>query len=136
MLFKKADNLDSKISLSLFINAGSAEPGPPLGTVLGNLGVNSSKFCKEFNTYTSGLPSYFKLKVDILINENRNFEFFVNLPSTSYIISLLKFENTFDVVYGNFVSKKKYNCIYLTDLIKLALFKFPDLDLKQSILMC
>ena len=52
--------------VSLYIKAGKAEAGPPLGTVLGNLGVNSSKFCKEFNAFTENLPSYFKLKVNIV----------------------------------------------------------------------
>ena len=136
MLVRKGNFSESKIFLTLFVNAGVAEPGPPLGTVLGNLGVNSSKFCKDFNAYTSGLPKYFKLKVDIIIDETRNYEFFTRMPSTSYIISILKFEKSFKVFFGNFASRQKRSCIFLSDVVKLALFKFPHISLRQSFLMC
>lgn len=36
-----------KHAVDIFIRSNGAETGPPLGTILGNLGVNSSKFCKE-----------------------------------------------------------------------------------------
>ena len=111
--------------VSLYIKAGKAEAGPPLGTVLGNLGVNSSKFCKEFNAFTENLPSYFKLKVNILIFENRTFKFDVHFPSTTSFISLLKFEKTFVFYQGNFPMRKKLMCINLKDLIKLAKMQFP-----------
>jgi len=48
-----------------FLISGSAEPAPPLGTILGNLGVNTIQFCEEFNLYTKNLPNYFYLKVAI-----------------------------------------------------------------------
>ena len=35
------------IKLTLYIRANNAESGPPLGTTLGNIGVNTIKFCKE-----------------------------------------------------------------------------------------
>ena len=38
--------------VSIYLRAQMAESGPPLGTVLGNLGVNTVKFCKEFNDFT------------------------------------------------------------------------------------
>ncbi|NCQ52385.1 hypothetical protein GW796_10995 [archaeon] len=117
---------ESKVKkVSLYIRAGSAEAGPPLGTVLGNLGVNSSKFCKEFNAFTENLPNYFKLKVEISVYENRNFLFKVHFPSTASFISLLKFEKTFEYFLGNFPMKKKLMCIFLKDLIKLAKMQFP-----------
>ena len=132
MLFGTSDNLDSKTLVTLFVKAGSAEPGPPLGTVLGNLGVNASKFCKDFNAFTSALPNYIYLKVKIVISISRSYEFSVDLPSTGFIISLLKFEKTFLISKRNFIKKKVFNCILLTELIKLAKFKFPNLKLEQS----
>lgn len=30
-----------------FLLSNNAEPAPPLGTILGNLGVNTIKFCEE-----------------------------------------------------------------------------------------
>ena len=31
----------------LFVRSQMADSGPPLGTVLGNLGINAVKFCKD-----------------------------------------------------------------------------------------
>lgn len=126
MSFFQQESEQKVKNLSLYIKAGNAEPGPPLGTVLGNLGVNSSKFCKDFNTYTEKLPNYLKLKVTIIIFENRTFEFKVNFPSTTSLLALLKFERTFEYFQGNFPMKKKMECIYVNDLIKLAKMQFPD----------
>ena len=33
--------------INIYIRAGNAESGPPLGTVLGNLGINSLNFVKN-----------------------------------------------------------------------------------------
>src|SRR3954464_11365947 len=85
---KNSDN----IVLIIYIKAGQAESGPPLGTILGNIGVQTVKFCKEFNEFTKELPSYFLLKVKIIIEENKSFTFSVEMPSVGFIISLLKKE--------------------------------------------
>lgn len=55
----------------IYLRAQSADPAPPLGTVLGNLGVNTNTFCTAFNLFTKQLPAYFSLKVTIYIFENR-----------------------------------------------------------------
>lgn len=72
--------LEVKTIVFLFIRSQSAESGPPLGTVLGNIGVNAIKFCKEFNDYTKDLPTYFILKVKISVLEDRTYNFSVGLP--------------------------------------------------------
>ena len=84
--------MDVQFTVLLFLRSQFAESGPPWGTVLGNLGVNTVKFCKEFNDFTSDLPSYFLLKVKIFIAENKSFSFLVFLPSTGFLIGLLKFQ--------------------------------------------
>jgi len=53
--------------ITIYIRANSAEAGPPLGTILGNLGINTVKFCKDFNEYTQGLPNYLKLSLKIVV---------------------------------------------------------------------
>jgi len=84
--------MKDNINLILYIKAGQAESGPPLGTILGNIGVQTVKFCKEFNEFTKDLPTYFLLKVQIIIPENKNFTFSVEMPSIGFIIHLLKKE--------------------------------------------
>jgi large subunit ribosomal protein L11 len=118
-----------------FLLAGQAEPAPPLGTILGNLGVNTLKFCEEFNNITSKLPSYFFVKVIIYIYENRSFSFKINIPSLGYFLNLLKFEKKIKVKYFDRYHDKNIMCIKLKDLIQIAIFKFPKIKLTQSILL-
>src|ERR1700743_1444619 len=122
--------MKKKIKLVLYIRANGADTGPPLGTVLGNIGVSTVKFCKEFNEFTGDLSNYFVLKTKINIEEDRNFNYTVESPSIGSILSLLKKEENIKTKDGLF--KLEYY-IFLEDIIKLAKFKFPYLDLKRSI---
>lgn len=113
--------------MSLYIRAQSAESGPPLGTVLGNLGVNAVKFCKEFNEFTSDLPNYFVLPVHIYIYNDRSFSFRVFEPSLNDLLSLLIKEDS---------DNKSFYVTY-EDIVKLAILKFPFLSLKCGVsLVC
>ena len=122
--------MKDNIILVLYIKAGQAESGPPLGTILGNIGVQTIKFCKEFNEYTKDLPTYFSLKVKIIISENKSFIFTVEQPPIGSIILLLKKEEKIKEKDG---TENIFNYIFFEDLIKLAKFKFPDLNLERSI---
>jgi|ERR1700722_3151813 len=114
--------VEAKHILNIIIRAKSAESGPPLGTVLGNLGVNTVKFVKEFNEFTNDLPEYFKINVKIFIFKGNTFSFNVEAPTTGYILSLLRKEHNKGYYYFDF-----------KDLLKLALFKFPQSPLNKSI---
>jgi large subunit ribosomal protein L11 len=118
------------IKLIIYIRSNSAKSGPPLGTTLGNIGVNTMKFCKEFNDYTKDLPNYFLLKVTIIITENKSFTFSVDLPSVGFIISMLKKEEIFKDKNG---ITQQISYITIDDFIKIAKFKFPHYDLKKSL---
>jgi large subunit ribosomal protein L11 len=121
--------MNTIIKLVIYIRSNSAESGPPLGTTLGNIGVNTLKFCKEFNELTQDLPNYYLLKVSILVTENKSYSFSIELPSIGFLIYLLKHEDSFKDANG---SINIYYYIYLEDLLKLAKFKFPSVDLKNS----
>ena len=118
------------IKLVIYIRANSAKTGPPLGTTLGNIGVNTMKFCKEFNEFTKDLPNYFLLKVTILVTENKSFTFSVDLPSVGFIISLLKKDEIFKDKNG---TTQQLSYINLEDFVKIAKFKFPNFELKKSL---
>lgn len=83
--------------IDVYLCSASADSGPPLGTILGNLGINTAKFCKEFNEFTKELPPYFVVCVRIFIYENRTFSFIVLAPSTTYILKILKVQKAVQV---------------------------------------
>ena len=114
-----------KTKVCLFVRSQSAENGPPLGTILGNMGVNAIKFVKDFNEYTKELPSYFLLKLHIYILEDRSYKFSVFLPTTGYILSFIKKFKPWD-------KYKKQGFVYLKDVIQLSLLKFPKTSLLKS----
>jgi ribosomal protein L11 len=124
--------LAPKYIKKIFIRAQSADPSPPLGTVLGNLGVTTSNFCTSFNLFTKQLPLYFLLKVTISIFENKSTSFTVDLPSTGYFLTLLKFDHVIKVRVFDRLHDKTIQCIKLGELLKLARLKFPNLPLLQS----
>lgn len=118
-----------KNTIILFIRAQFAESGPPLGTVLGNLGLNATKFCKEFNDFTKELPSYFLLKVKILILEDRTYTFSIFPPTTGFILMFVKFQPLLKKSVKNL---KKF-LVSLQNLVSLAKLKFPNFFLKKSL---
>lgn len=116
----------------IYLRAQSADPAPPLGTVLGNLGVNTNTFCTGFNLYTKNLPVYFSLKVTIYVYENRTASFFVQLPSIGFILSLLKFSRIIKVRIYDRYHEKTISCVKVYSLLKLARLKFSYLPLSSA----
>lgn len=82
-----------------------------MGTILGNLGVNTVSFCNNFNIYTKALPAYFVLKVVIYIYENKSIDFNVFLPSTGFLLNLLKFTKVIKIKSFDRINEKTITCI-------------------------
>jgi len=118
-----------------YIMSKKGLPTPPLGTILGNIGVNTITFCDEFNNYTKNLSNYFLVQVKIDIYENKSFKFFVKKSPTGFLLNLLKFEKKIKISYFDRIHEKSIYCINDKDVIKVALFKFPNLELSKSILI-
>lgn len=119
--------------IDLFLHSNSVEAGPPLSTILGNLGLNTTKFCKEFNDFTNMLPVYFLLKVRIYVFENRTYSFVVDICSTSFLLKLLSFEYTIKIFQLNKLRDVTLNCLNLEDLLKLSKFKFANFPISNSL---
>nr|YP_007890647.1 ribosomal protein L11 [Jakoba bahamiensis]AGH24141.1 ribosomal protein L11 [Jakoba bahamiensis] len=73
-------------TLRLEIEAGKANPSPPVGPALGLRGVNIMAFCKEFNALTKDYQTGIKLPTVISIYEDKSFTFVIKNPSTSFCI--------------------------------------------------
>lgn len=123
---------ESYLCKIVYIQSQSAEAAPPLGTILGNVGVNTIKFCDEFNKYTTKLPSYLIVKVKIIINENKSFTFSLVSLSITYLLNLFKFNNTIKVRVHDRTHEKEIMCIKLKNVLILSLFKFPGKNIEES----
>ena len=61
------------------LQAGQANPAPPVGTALGPTGVNIMEFCKAYNAATESMRGNV-IPVEITIYEDRSFTFFTKTP--------------------------------------------------------
>jgi large subunit ribosomal protein L11 len=74
-----------KVILKLQIEAGKANPAPPVGSVLGQQGVNIMAFCKEYNDRTSRQVGSI-IPVEITVYEDRSFTFITKMPPVADLI--------------------------------------------------
>lgn len=71
--------------IKLQIEAGKANPAPPVGPALGAAGINIMGFCKEFNDKTKDQAGDV-LPVEITVYMDRTFSFITKKPPMSKLI--------------------------------------------------
>ena len=71
--------------IKLQIEAGKANPSPPVGPALGQHGVNIMDFCKQFNAKTQDKMG-FVIPVVITIYQDRSFTFILKTPPVPDLI--------------------------------------------------
>ncbi len=74
-----------KTVLKLQIEAGKANPAPPIGPALGQHGVNIAEFCKQFNDATKTMTGDV-IPAEITIYEDRSFTFKLKTPPASALL--------------------------------------------------
>ncbi len=74
-----------KAVIKLHIPAGKANPAPPVGSALGQHGINIMAFCKEYNERTAGQAGSI-IPVEITVFEDRSFTFVTKTPPTSDLL--------------------------------------------------
>ena len=74
--------------VKLQVQAGKANPAPPIGPALGQAGVNIMAFCKEFNARTADQVGLI-IPVEITVFEDRSFTFIAKLLRLQYCFVLL-----------------------------------------------
>ena len=65
--------------VKLQIEAGKANPAPPVGPALGQHGVNIMQFCKEYNSRTQSQAGTV-IPAEITIYQDRSFAFVTKTP--------------------------------------------------------
>ena len=71
--------------VKLQIQAGKANPAPPIGTALGPRGVNIMAFCKEFNAATQKQAGDI-LPVVITVYKDKTFTFITKSPPAGVLL--------------------------------------------------
>ena len=74
-----------KTVVKLALQAGMANPAPPVGTALGPHGIKIMDFCNEFNAKTANMQGSL-IPAIITIFEDRSFEFIIKKPPVSDMI--------------------------------------------------
>ena len=71
--------------VKLQIKAGQATPAPPVGTALGQHGVNIMQFCQQYNDATQQFMGQV-IPVELTIFEDRSFTFITKQPPAAELI--------------------------------------------------
>jgi len=71
--------------IKLQIEAGKANPAPPVGPALGQHGINIMAFCKEYNERTANQAGSI-IPVEITVFEDRSFTFATKTPPATDLL--------------------------------------------------
>ncbi len=109
--------------IKLQIQAGKANPSPPVGPALGQHGVNIMDFCKQFNAKTQKTGDTI-VPVVITVYQDRSFSFIVKSPPTSVLLKkAVKLKSG-----SKMPQKDKVGKVTGEQLKEIAEIKMPDLN--------
>ena len=122
---RKEKKMPKKVvgKIKLQIEAGKANPSPPVGPALGQHGVNIMDFCKQFNARTESQAGYI-IPVVIDVYEDRSFTFVTKSPPAPVLI-----KKALNLSKGSAVpNKNKVAEITREQLEEIAKIKMNDLN--------
>ncbi|PVV04443.1 hypothetical protein BB560_001053 [Smittium megazygosporum] len=82
---KKATSGSNAI-IRMLVGAQKATPSPPIGPALGQRGVKSMDFCKQFNERTKKIQPGTPTPTLITVRPDRTFSFVTKTPPTSWLL--------------------------------------------------
>ena len=74
-----------KVVVRLQLNAGKANPAPPVGPALAGHGLNIMAFCKEYNARTSNRPGEL-IPAEISVYSDGSFTFILKTSPAAFLI--------------------------------------------------
>ncbi|HOS88037.1 MAG TPA: 50S ribosomal protein L11 [Candidatus Pacearchaeota archaeon] len=112
-----------KTIIKLHIQAGKANPAPPVGPALASQQVNIAEFCKAFNDATKDMGD-FKIPVDITVYTDKSYTFKLHQPPAGQLI-----KKAIGLEKGSGMpNKKKVGKITRAQLEEIAKQKMSDLN--------
>jgi large subunit ribosomal protein L11 len=113
-------------NIKLQVQAGQANPSPPIGPALGQHGVNIMEFCKAFNAKTQGQEGMI-IPVVITVYADRSFTFVTKTPPASVLL-----KKTAQIAKGSSEpNKTKVAKVTKAQVIEIAKLKMPDLNARE-----
>ena len=110
--------------VKLQVQAGNANPAPPVGRALGQAGLNIMEFCKAFNARTQEMEKGMPLPVVITVFADKSFEFAIKTPPASVLL-----KKAAKITSGSAEpNKKKVGTVTRAQLIEIAEAKMADLN--------
>ena len=110
--------------IKLQVPACKANPSPPIGPALGQLGLNIMEFCKAFNAQTQGMEPGLPLPVVITAFADKSFTFIIKTPpATTLIKKSIKLDKGSPVP-----NKQKVGKITRAQLEEIAKTKMKDMN--------
>ncbi len=109
--------------IKLQIQAGKANPAPPVGPALGQHGVNIMEFCKAFNAKTQDQSGKL-IPVEISVFADRTFTFVTKTPPVSFLI----LESAKLPKGSGEPNREKVGSITMDKVREIAEIKMPDLN--------
>jgi large subunit ribosomal protein L11 len=112
--------------IKLAIEAGKANPAPPIGPALGQRGVNIVAFCKEYNAKTADKVGFI-IPVEITVYEDKSYTFVLKTPPASILL-----KKAAGIPKGSGQPQKvKVGSINKKQLKEIAETKIPDLNTRN-----
>ncbi|MDD4178954.1 MAG: 50S ribosomal protein L11 [Candidatus Margulisbacteria bacterium] len=116
-----AKELLTKVKLQ--IEAGKANPAPPIGPALGQHGINIMEFCKQYNAATKDKMGSI-VPVEISVFKDRTFTFILKTPPVADLL-----RKAAGVEKGSGVpNKNKVGKVSLDKVREIAKIKMPDIN--------
>ena len=119
-----------KTVVKLQVQAGKANPAPPVGPALGQHGLNIQDFCSKFNGASSSRMGEI-VPVEISVYEDRTFDFIMKVsPASELIKKYAKIKKG-----SGKPLNQKVASLTKEELAEIAKEKMPDLntnDLEQA----
>jgi len=112
-----------KVVIKLQIEAGKANPAPPVGPALGQHGINIMAFCKEYNERTATQAGSI-IPAEITVFDDRSFTFITKTPPAADLL-----RKALSVEKGSSASgREKVGVLSRDKLREIAQLKVKDLN--------
>jgi len=112
-----------KAIVRLQIEAGKANPAPPIGPALAGHGINIMAFCKEYNAKTSNRPGEI-LPAEISVYTDGSFTFILKTPPAAVLL-----RKAAGVEKGSGVpNREKVGTVTRAQVREIAQLKMKDLN--------